>query len=97
MSGEPITITLNLNGVPVPAELSPAAVEALGRALAGAEAPPSPLMSVPEAAVYLRTTRGRIDNLLSEGSLTRVKEGGRTLIHRAEVEARARPERGPAR
>lgn len=57
----------------------------------------SPYLTIPEAAAFLRTTRARIDNLLSEGSLTRVKEGGRTLLRRAEVEARARPEKGPAR
>jgi excisionase family DNA binding protein len=44
-------------------------------------------LTVPEAAELLRCKRGRIDNLLSQGRLTRVKDGGRTLIARSEIEA----------
>lgn len=59
---------------------------------------PSPYLTVVEAAGLLRTTRARIDNLLSAGKLTRVKEGGRTLIERAELEAYLRGEpTGPGR
>jgi excisionase family DNA binding protein len=45
----------------------------------------SPYMSVPEAADYLRCKRQRIDDLLSSHRLTRYKEGGRTLVLRAEL------------
>jgi excisionase family DNA binding protein len=47
----------------------------------------SPYMTVDEAAVYLRCRRQRIDDLLSQRRLTRVKDGSRTLIARAELEA----------
>lgn len=46
----------------------------------------SPYMSITEAADYLRCERQRIDDLLSQRRLSRVKEGGRTLVIRDEVE-----------
>ncbi len=46
----------------------------------------SPYMTIPEAAEYLRCSRQRIDNLLSAGRLTRIKDGGRTLVDRREIE-----------
>ena len=52
----------------------------------------SPYLTIPEAADLLRCSRGRIDNLLSARRLSRVKEGGRTLLLRAEVEAYPRVE-----
>jgi excisionase family DNA binding protein len=52
----------------------------------------SPYLTVPEAAAYLRCKRQRVDDLLSQGVLTRVKEGGRTLVARAEIEAHLRGE-----
>lgn len=52
-----------------------------------ADAGRSPFMTIPEAADYLRCRRARVDNLLSERRLTRIKEGGRTLLLREEVEA----------
>jgi excisionase family DNA binding protein len=54
--------------------------------------PPSPYMSVPEAASYLRCSRQRIDDLLSSKRLTRVKEGNRTLVSRVEIEGHLRRE-----
>jgi hypothetical protein len=42
-------------------------------------------MSIPETAALLRTSRARIDDLLSAGKLTRIKEGSRTLIASSEV------------
>ena len=45
----------------------------------------SPYMTIPEAADYLRCSRQRVDDLLSQGRLTRVKEGRRTLVSRAEI------------
>lgn len=47
----------------------------------------SPYMTVAEAADYLRCSRQRVDDLLSQRRLSRVKEGSRTLILRAEIEA----------
>jgi excisionase family DNA binding protein len=47
----------------------------------------SPYMTIPEAAEYLRCSRQRVDDLLSARRLTRVKEGRRTLVSRAEIEA----------
>jgi excisionase family DNA binding protein len=47
---------------------------------------PSPYMTVPEAAELLRAKRHRVDDLLSRGTLTRIKDGSRTLIARAELE-----------
>jgi excisionase family DNA binding protein len=52
----------------------------------------SPYLSVPEAAAYLRCKRQRVDDLLSQGVLTRIKEGGRTLVAWAELEAHLRGE-----
>jgi excisionase family DNA binding protein len=52
----------------------------------------SPYLSVPEAAAYLRCKCQRVDDLLSQGVLTRVKEGGRTLVARGELEAHLRGE-----
>jgi excisionase family DNA binding protein len=47
----------------------------------------SPFLTIPEAAEFLRAKRHRVDDLLSRGSLTRHKDGTRTLILRAELEA----------
>jgi excisionase family DNA binding protein len=55
--------------------------------LQASAAPVSPFMSIPEAAEYLRCRRQRVDDLLSMGRLSRVKEGSRTLVRRSEVEA----------
>ena len=52
----------------------------------------SPYLTIPEAAAHLRCRRQRVDDLLSQGRLTRVKDGGRTLIARAELEAYLRGE-----
>ena len=52
----------------------------------GSAASSSPYLTVPEAAEILRCPRQRIDDLLSQRRLTRVKEGGRTLLLRDEIE-----------
>ena len=50
--------------------------------------PASPYMTIPEAAEYMRCrSRQRVDDLLSSGRLTRFKDGSRTLVSRAEVDA----------
>jgi excisionase family DNA binding protein len=46
----------------------------------------SPYMTIPEAAQLLRGSRQRVDDLLSSRRLTRVKEGRRTLVLRAEID-----------
>ena len=48
---------------------------------------PSPYMTTAEAAAYLRAKPQRVHDLLSAGQLTRFKDGGRTLVLRAEVES----------
>lgn len=53
----------------------------------------SPYMTVQEAAEFLRCSRQRVDDLLSQRRLTRLKEGARTLILREEVQAYVREER----
>jgi excisionase family DNA binding protein len=53
---------------------------------------PSPYLTIPEAADYLRCKRHRLDDLLSAGRLTRHKEGSRTLIDRRELEQHVRKE-----
>jgi excisionase family DNA binding protein len=53
----------------------------------GRTADASPYLTVPEAADLLRCSRQRIDDLLSQRRLTRHKEGRRTLVSRAEIDA----------
>jgi excisionase family DNA binding protein len=47
----------------------------------------SPYLTIDETAVYLRCRRQRIYDLLSQRRLSRIKDGGRTLISRVELEA----------
>jgi excisionase family DNA binding protein len=47
----------------------------------------SPYLTIVEAAEFLRSKRHRVDDLLSRGTLTRHKDGSRTLILRSELEA----------
>jgi excisionase family DNA binding protein len=47
----------------------------------------SPYLTVQEASEYLRCKPQRVHDLLSQGRLTRFKDGGRTLVSRAEIEA----------
>jgi excisionase family DNA binding protein len=49
--------------------------------------PASPYLSVAEAAEYLRAKPQRVHDLLSEGKLSRFKDGSRTLLLRSELEA----------
>jgi excisionase family DNA binding protein len=86
-----VTIELTLNGARVPVTLDEAALAAIAAALADREAgltasPPSPYMTIPEAAAYLRCSRQRVDDLLSQRRLCRHKDGSRTLVRREEVE-----------
>jgi excisionase family DNA binding protein len=45
----------------------------------------SPFLTIPEAAAVLRSKRQRVDDLLSAGRLSRVKDGSRTLIRREQL------------
>jgi excisionase family DNA binding protein len=56
---------------------------------------PSPYLTIPQAAAYLRCKRQRIDDLLSSRRLTRYKDGRRTLILRAELDAYLAATTGP--
>ena len=47
---------------------------------------PRPVLSAKETADLLGVSRSHIFRLLRDGTLTRIKVGGRTLIRRAEVE-----------
>jgi excisionase family DNA binding protein len=57
----------------------------------------SEYLSVREAAELLRSKPQRVYDLLSDGRLTRVKEGSRVLVSRAEIEAHLRPPLSRAR
>lgn len=67
--------------------------------LAGRQAAPEPgppYLTIEQAAEYLGcSSRQRVDDLLSSGKLTRIKEGRRTLVERAEIERML--QREPAR
>jgi excisionase family DNA binding protein len=81
-----ITIAISINGVAVPVVLDDVALHSIAAALAPSEEP-SPYLSIEEAAAFLRTGRQRIYDLCSSGCLERVKEGRRTLLRRADLEA----------
>lgn len=64
--------------------------------LADAGASDSPYFTVVEAAEYLRAKPQRVYDLLSARRLTRYKDGRRTLISRAELDAYVAGERPSA-
>ena len=45
----------------------------------------SEFLTIPETAELLRCSRQRVDDLLSQRRLPRVKDGSRTLLRRADV------------
>lgn len=82
-----VTVTLNIGGQPLVAELDDDALATIAAAIAPPDPEPaSPFLTIPETADYLRCSRQRIDDLLSQRRLTRHKEGSRTLIARRELE-----------
>gem|GEM_PF-1517918 len=89
MRPDPIRLYVELSPEQVE-QIAERAAELVASRLPRQDQPRSPYFTVPEAAEYLRTKRQRIDDLLSLGRLTRVKDGGRTLIARAEIEAYVR-------
>ena len=62
-----------------------AAAIALERLRVEAETAPR-LLTVPEAAEYLRAKPQRVYDLLSDGRLTRKKDGSRVLVDRQELD-----------
>ena len=88
--GERVTLTGELSEEAIERIAARAAEVAAGRIADAASR--SPYLSIPEAAELLRCKRQRVDDLLCQRRLTRVKEGRRTLILRAEVEAYLRGE-----
>jgi excisionase family DNA binding protein len=53
----------------------------------------SPYLNVEEAAAYLRCKPQRVHDLLSQGKLTRYKDGARTLILRSELDEYVQPKK----
>ncbi len=86
-----IRVTLRLSDADVE-RIAQRTAQLLGDGIAAPGRGPSPYLTVPETAAYLRCKRQRVDDLLSQGALTRVKDGARTLIARAELEAYLRGE-----
>jgi excisionase family DNA binding protein len=82
-----VRVDIELNGVRVPLVLDDDALQAIVAAVVTEKPEPlSPYMTVVEAADYLRCSRQRVDDLLSQRRLTRHKDGSRTLVSRAEIE-----------
>ena len=63
------------------------AAEIVLETLASQASTDSPYLTITEAAAYARCKRQRIDDLLSARKLTRYKDGRRTLVLKAELEA----------
>jgi len=85
-----VVVQVELNGVPVPLLFDARALRTIADSIARvgvASAPSTPFMTIPEAADYLRCSRQRIDDLLSQRRLTRFKDGARTLVSRVELDA----------
>lgn len=81
------TLTLSVPDELVEQIVERAAVIALERLRAEGAAAPSPYLTVAEAAEYVRAKPQRIYDLLSKRRLTRFKDGRRTLVSRAEMNA----------
>lgn len=83
-----VTVRVEINGVAVPVEIGDDALAAIAVALPKPELPPPPeYATVVEAAEILRAKPQRVYDLLSARVLTRHKDGSRTLVERAELEA----------
>jgi len=83
-----VKVEVDLNGIRVPVVLDDQALAAIAAAVHVPDVgrPPSPFLTIPEAAELLRSKRQRVDDLLSQRRLTRHKDGRRTLVSREEVE-----------
>ena len=90
-----VRLTLELPAELVEAAAERAAAIVLQRLEQEHTAAQSPFMTVAEAAAYARCKPQRIYDLLSSRRLTRHKDGARTLIQRAELDAHLAPTSGP--
>ena len=81
------------SGVTLALTLSGEQVELIARRVAdlvGKQAAEPDLLTVPEAAEFLRCKPQRVRDLLSQGRIGRIKEGGRTLVARSDLMAHLR-------
>ena len=92
--GSPASALPSPRGVVASLELTEVVLEVIAERAAdialarlSAASPASPYLTVAEAAEYLRAKPQRVHDLLSARRLTRYKEGSRTLVSRAELEA----------
>lgn len=85
-----MTLRLDLPDDAVEAIAARAAELVLER-LGDAQAAPSEFLSVQEAAAFLRCSRQRVYDLLSDGRLARHKDGSRVLVSRADLVAHLLP------
>jgi excisionase family DNA binding protein len=83
MSAEVATVTIPLDQV-----IQKAAALAADMVRADLR-PASPYLTIDEAAEYLRCSRQRIYDLRSAGRLSRMGDGARALVSRAELDAYA--------
>lgn len=81
-----LTITLELTSDQFDLLARRVAEIVVARTPAAPTAAPSPFLTVREASELLRASRQRIYDLLSDGRLTRHKDGSRVLIRRDEIE-----------
>jgi excisionase family DNA binding protein len=95
--GDPGSVSLQLPDTLVEAIAQRAAAIVLQQLQGHTAGGNSPYLTIPEAAAYARCKRQRIDDLLSARRLTRHKEGRRTLILRAELQAHLAATTGPDR
>lgn len=84
MSNRPLIIRLELTGEQV--ERLAHRVAEIVAAQTQPSPPSPPFLSVREASDLLRSSRQRVYDLLSDGRLTRHKDGTRVLIRRDEIE-----------
>jgi excisionase family DNA binding protein len=98
LDGVSVRVEAELNGVRVPLVLDAEALAEIAAAwpkrTETSKGSHSPYMTIVEAAEYLRSKRQRVDDLLSAERLTRIKDGSRTLVARAELEQYLRSNAG---
>jgi hypothetical protein len=69
----PLRLSVELSAEQIE-QIAERAAEIIAAQVVAPAANESPYLSVAEAAAFLRTRRQRIDDLLSEGLLTRIKD-----------------------
>lgn len=80
-----------MSGLPISLQLDEQALEAVAQRVAAILADQAsevdPLLSVAEAADYLRAPKSRLYDLHSSGRLVAVKDGSRVLFRRSAIDA----------